>query len=118
MVSALLIAPVWPNQVSYGGHWWTFQSFPLSRTYTQLQQGRIILLEQFQAGKQYCTINSLHSAISMTHVEVDGIKVGQHLQVTRFLKGVFNSQPQAPKYTTTWDVDVVLTWDVDVVLRL
>lgn len=51
------------------------------------------LLEQFQAGKQYRTINSLRSAISMTHVEVDGIQVGQHPLVTPFLKGVFHSRP-------------------------
>ena len=41
----------------------------------------------------------------MTHEEVDGTRVGQHPLVTRFLKGVFNSRPPAPKYVATWDVD-------------
>ena len=30
--------------------------------------------------------------------------------VTRFLKGVFNSRPPAPKYVATWDVDKVLLY--------
>ena len=29
---------------------------------------------------------------------------------TRFLKGVFNCHPPLPKYTYTWDVDVVLSY--------
>ena len=32
-----------------------------------------------------------------------------HPLVSRFLKGVFNSRPPAPKYTTMWDVDIVLS---------
>ena len=46
----------------------------------------------------------------MTHEEVDGTRVGQHPLVTRFLKGVFNSRPPAPKYVATWDVDKVLLY--------
>ena len=57
-------------------------------------------------GKQYCTINTLRSAISMTHdemyEEVDGMRVGQHPLVSRFLKGVFNCRPPAPRCSTTW----------------
>ena len=37
-----------------------------------------ILLTQFQAGKQYRTINTFRSAILMTHMEVDAVRVGQH----------------------------------------
>ena len=49
----------------------------------------------------------------MTHKEIDGTPVGQHPLVSRFLKGVFNSHPPAPKYTTTWDVDIVLSHSKD-----
>ena len=66
------------------------------------------LVDQFQAGKQYRTINTLRSAISMTHMEVDGVRVGQHPLVSRLLKGVFNSRPPAPRYAGTWDVSTVL----------
>ena len=36
--------------------------------------------------------------------------MGQHPLVSRFLKGVFNCRPLAPRYTTTWDIDVVLSY--------
>ena len=61
-------------------------------------------------GKQYRTVNTIRSVISMTHEEVDGTRVGQHPLVTRFLKGVFNSRPPAPKYMATWDMDKVLLY--------
>ena len=68
------------------------------------------LSDQFDLGKQYRTINSIRSAISMTHEEIDGTRIGQHPLVSRFLKGVFNNRPPAPKYAATWDVDVVLRY--------
>ena len=68
------------------------------------------LLYQLNLGKRYRTINAIRSAISMTHEEVDGTRVGQHPMVSRFLKGVFNDRPPAPKYSQTWDVDVVLSF--------
>ena len=43
----------------------------------------------------------------MTHVEVDGVQIGQHPLATHFLKGAFNSRPRYLKYTATWDVDIV-----------
>jgi len=46
----------------------------------------------------------------MTHDEVDGLQVGQHPLVSCFLKGVFNSCPPTPRYSFTWDVDVVLSY--------
>ena len=66
------------------------------------------LYDQFESGKQYRTINSLRSVISMTHDDVDGTRIGQHPLVTRFLKGVYNSRPPAPRYSTTWNVDIML----------
>ena len=43
----------------------------------------------------------------MTHKHVEGNPIGQHLLVTRLLKGVYNRRPPQPRYSTTWDVDVV-----------
>ena len=75
---------------------------PLSAPLSEVLE---FLLEQFESGKQYRTTKS---AISMTHDEVDGTRVGQHPLVTRFLKGVFNCRPPALKYSFTWKVDTVL----------
>ena len=68
------------------------------------------LLHQYEAGKMYRTINTMRSAISMTHEEVDGVRVGQHALVTRFLKGIYNCRPPCPKYSCTRDVDIVLRY--------
>ena len=55
-------------------------------------------------------LNSIQLAISMTHEEIDGTRIGQHPLVSRFLKGVFNQRPPTPKYSCTWDVDIVLQY--------
>ena len=68
------------------------------------------LMDLFEEGKQYRTINTACSAISMTHDNVDRFKVGQHPLTVRFLRGIFNSRPPAPHYSETWDVDKVLKY--------
>ena len=68
------------------------------------------LSTQFQLGKQYRTINTIWSVISMTHTDIDGVRVGQHPLVSRLLKGVFNSRPPTPRYSHTWDVNLVLSY--------
>ena len=68
------------------------------------------LANQFDKGKKYRTLNSYRSAISMTHLPVDGIVVGKHPLVTRFMKGVFNMRPPEPKYGHIWDVGCVLDY--------
>ena len=68
------------------------------------------LAELYEAGYSYRSLNSYRSAISSTHEKVDGQLVGQHPIVTRVLKGVFNSRPPKPRYTSTWKVSQVVTW--------
>lgn len=43
----------------------------------------------------------------MTHIQVEGVPIGQHPLVSRLLKGVHNQRPPVPRYTSTWDVDVL-----------
>ena len=62
----------------------------------------------FKKGYQYRSPNSYQSAISAVHAEVDGYPVGQHPLVTRMLKGTFNERPPLSRYSTFWDVGVVL----------
>ena len=45
----------------------------------------------------------------MTHDDVDGARIKQHPLVTCFLKGVYNSRHPAPRYSTTWNVDIMLS---------
>ena len=66
------------------------------------------LSELFEDGLQHRTINSICSAVSMTHDQVEGVPIGQHPLVTRLLKGVYNLRPPQPRYSDTWNVDMVI----------
>ena len=44
------------------------------------------------------------------HEKVDGVDVGQHPLITRLLKGVYNVRPPLPRYSDTWDVQLVLNY--------
>lgn len=68
------------------------------------------LADLFVEGYKYNSLNSYRSAISSVHEKVDGLDVGQHPLVTRLLKGAFNDRPPLPKYSSTWDVQVVLNY--------
>ena len=66
------------------------------------------LASLYQSGMQSRSINTIWSAISMTHDCVEEIPMGQHPLVSRLLKGVYNLWPPQPRYTATWDVDIVV----------
>ena len=64
----------------------------------------------YQKGYQYNSINAYRSAISSVHEKMDGVPVGQHPLVNRLVKGVFNARPPIPRYSSTWDVQIVLNY--------
>jgi len=64
--------------------------------------------DMWQAGYEYSTINGFRSAISAWHKGEQGLPIGQHVMVKRAMTGVHNERPPRPRYTHTWDVDVVL----------
>ncbi|XP_035659716.1 uncharacterized protein LOC118404611 isoform X2 [Branchiostoma floridae] len=66
------------------------------------------LYRLFDKGLQYRTINVYRSAISSTHLNVEGRPIGAHPLVSRFMKGVFELRPPVPKHVFIWDVSVVL----------
>ena len=68
------------------------------------------LIAEFHAGKVFRTLNDYRSAISSTHPSIDSVRVGGHPLVVQLLKGAFNLRPPLPKYSTTWDVDVLLSF--------
>ena len=57
-------------------------------------------------------VNNEHQLIqqdfTLIHTTVDGVPVGKHPLVTRLVKGVFNMRPPLPRYSSTWDLQVVL----------
>ena len=70
----------------------------------------ILLAQLFKEGYQYRSLNSYRSAISAVHSKVDGQSVGQHPLITRMLKGVYNERPPLARYSTFWNVRVVLRY--------
>ena len=67
------------------------------------------LTELFEAGCGYSSINSARSAVSA--ISIDAAEtLGQCPLISKFMRGVFNSRPQLPRYSMTWDVNIVLTF--------
>ena len=64
----------------------------------------------FSEGLQYRSINTIRSAVSMTHKQVNGVPLGQHPLVSRLFKGMYNFRPPQPRYARTWDVDIVIQY--------
>ena len=68
------------------------------------------LAKLYQDGYAYSSLNSYRSAISSVHEHIEGLPVGQHLQIARALKGAYNLCPPKPYYSNTWKVSTVVTW--------
>ena len=64
------------------------------------------LTEKFNEGASYGTLNTYRSAISF----ISQNKIGEDQMICKFLKGAYRARPSAPKYTSTWDVSLVLTY--------
>ena len=50
----------------------------------------------FSEGLQYRSINTIRSAVSMTHNQMEGVPLGQHPLVSRLFKGMYNSRSPQP----------------------
>ena len=57
---------------------------------------------------QYSTFNTVRSMLSSMVEPRDGITVGNHPLVKRFMKGIFKLRPSLPKYTVTYNAQIVL----------
>jgi len=62
------------------------------------------------SGSAYRSINVHRSMFSSTLPQVEGFDIGKHPLVTRLMRGIFNTRPPAAKYTSMWDVNVVLRY--------
>lgn len=101
----------------YGAHLQRWVSFCVSREIDPFLPPLNALLQflydAFHHGRQdtkglgYSSINTIRSAISSI-ATINGQPAGQHPLVRRFLKSVFNQRPSLPRYTTTWDPNLVL----------
>lgn len=75
-----------------------------------VEEGVNFLAELYDSGVGYSAINTARSALS-TCIQTPGHKnFGSHPLVCRVLKGVFESRPSLPKYSSTWDAKHVLDY--------
>ena len=63
------------------------------------------LTERYHEGLGYSSINTAKSAIIALHPSLQGTPL-----LSRFMKGIFNLRPSLPRYTCTWDVEIVLNY--------
>ena len=82
----------------------------ISTVHPSLAQVIEFLLTLFNNGLSYSSLNTARSALSSILPSIDGIPVGQHPLIIRFLKGVFESRPAMPRYTAVWNVNQVLDY--------
>lgn len=66
------------------------------------------LTSLFHSGLGYRTISGYRSMLSAMLPLEEGIKVGQHPNICRLLKGIFNSRPPVRKLIPEWDIEKVL----------
>ena len=76
----------------------------------KLNQAIFFLTQLFEQGLSYSAINAARSSLSNILPMYDGLPFGQHFVVSRVMKGIYNKRPQRSRYTSTWDVDVVLDY--------
>ena len=113
--SALILASWRKNtEAAYSCSWRKWQKWCSHHAFESVCAPLSAIIEflscEFAEGKQYRTLNSYRSAISMTHQPIDGVLVGKHPLICRLLKGIYNSRPPQPRYSTTWDVSKVLDY--------
>ena len=81
-----------------------------------VSQGVNFLAMLFQAGLSYSAICVARSVLSSYFECTDCQQFGEHKRVRQFIKGVFEKRPAFPKYSTTWDVNLVLEYNYRVLL--
>ncbi|MCW4309287.1 MAG: tyrosine-type recombinase/integrase [Candidatus Thiodiazotropha endolucinida] len=78
---------------------------PYTATVTQCAEFLSFL---FHSGLKYRTIAGYRSMLSVVLPPADGMPVGQHPDILRLLKGVFNSRPPEKRLLPEWDLKKVL----------
>ena len=73
----------------------------------------LFLTSLFRKGLSYSAINIARSAISSFAEVKNGIRLGAHHLISKFMLGVRNLKPKVSKYSNIWDVDIVLKFLVE-----
>ena len=66
------------------------------------------LSDTFHRGVGYESVNTVRGALSLLRIVVERCRAGNHPLVNKFLRGVFNLRPSAPRDAETLDVQLVV----------
>ena len=77
-------------------------------SYSSINSARSVLSAMGIVRMSYSSINSPRSVLSAMGIVRDGVSVGSHPIVIRFMKGIYNLRPPVSRYVQTWDVNIVL----------
>ena len=111
-----LLVAAWRDGTSkaYASAWQRWASWCRERKLNPIQASVESILEflssEFNLGRAYRTLNVYRSAISSTHPKIDSLRVGEHPLVVQLLKGAYNLRPPLPRYSSTWDVSLVVSF--------
>jgi hypothetical protein len=64
-----------------------------------------------EKGLKYTTSNVARRAVSTIVIPSTYGTIANHLIVSRFMKGIYESSPPNPRYRSTWDVQPGLTYN-------
>eukprot|EP01119_Soliformovum_irregulare_P019133 TRINITY_DN6002_c0_g1_i4.p1 TRINITY_DN6002_c0_g1~~TRINITY_DN6002_c0_g1_i4.p1 ORF type:complete len:431 (-),score=68.10 TRINITY_DN6002_c0_g1_i4:213-1385(-) len=87
--------------------WWNSQGFENEKVIPD-QISHFLMTKAKSVA--YSTLAGYRSAISATLDEVNGAKMGEHWLVRQTMKELKAEKPTKPKYTETWDADLLLDW--------
>ena len=62
-----------------------------------------------ESGLGYSAVNTARGALTALLTLSKRNTIGNHPLIVRFMKGLFETNPPKPRYTSTWDVGKVLT---------
>ena len=106
MIVSSLAASTYKQYDSALKDWWRFCNINGHDPYAAKELDIIdFLSKMFVKGSSYGSLNTMRSAIAL----ISDVKLSESSTINRLFKGIFRTRPSAPKYTKTWDVDVVLS---------
>lgn len=80
------------------------------------------LTELYEKGLGFSSINTAKSALSSVLFEIDGVQIGKHPLILRFMKGIAKLRPPSARYDVTWDankiLDLIKSWSENETLDL
>ena len=75
-----------------------------------VNNGLEFLCDLFDKGLRYSALNSARSALSCILDLSDGVKFGSHPLTVRLLKSFYNQRPPMARYSSIWNIDIVLDY--------